>query len=246
MVLDFAENYKHQDEVQSAHWYHTNATVHPIVCFYNCPNCNKVMEESIVLISSEKLHDYHAVHAFMSTAVNHSKVKIPTISKIVRFSDGCGAQYKSKGPFLDVLLAEQEYGILVEHNFYGSRHGKVPSDGEIAVVQRQASHAVLRGSTVINNARDFFDCCNTNAAKVPNGQQCLHFERAFYYIDKINRDRGHSDLGIRTVKGTRQLHCVKGVGRGKLPQQISLVTVLLVVQVKRIVKMLSTLTNGRR
>ena len=36
MVLDFAENFacSIQDEVQSAHWYHNQVTVHPVVCYY--------------------------------------------------------------------------------------------------------------------------------------------------------------------------------------------------------------------
>lgn len=34
-----------QDEIQSAHWWHTMVTIHPIVCYYACPSCDEIMTE---------------------------------------------------------------------------------------------------------------------------------------------------------------------------------------------------------
>jgi hypothetical protein len=49
MIQDFAENYRtfYQDEIQSAHWQYEQATVHPVICYYQCQekgcrgNCNR-------------------------------------------------------------------------------------------------------------------------------------------------------------------------------------------------------------
>ena len=73
MVFDFAENFSctFQDEVQAAHWYYEQCTVHPIVCYYKCPHCRETVTESLVFISDDKLHDFNAVHAFVKEAVHH-------------------------------------------------------------------------------------------------------------------------------------------------------------------------------
>ena len=94
MVLDFVENYicKYQDEIQSAHLYHANATVHPIIACHTSPHCEKTMMTSLVMISPD--------NSFMDLAINHLKNQLDTdhITDTVRFSDGGGAQYNSKAP----------------------------------------------------------------------------------------------------------------------------------------------------
>ena len=44
MCMDFAENFTcaFQDEIESAHWNHAQVTLHPIICYYCCPKCEKV------------------------------------------------------------------------------------------------------------------------------------------------------------------------------------------------------------
>ena len=217
MVQDFAENFvcTAQDEIQSAHWNHSTATIHPNVCYYKCPKCHSIMEESLIFITPDKKHDYHAVHEFMTTSVQYLKTRLcPTeIQHIVRFSDGAACQYKSKGPFLDVAMAEKEYGVPVTYHYFGSRHGKGPSDGESAVVKRQASQAVLAGTFIINDAKDLYEFTK-QISKRPVGDECLHFQRTVFFVDEINRDRGHERVDLKTLKGTRKLHCIRGQSSG--------------------------------
>ena len=42
IVMDFAKNFKceMQREVQSAHWYAQQITLHPCIAFYPCDTCN--------------------------------------------------------------------------------------------------------------------------------------------------------------------------------------------------------------
>ena len=43
-VLDFAENYTalFQDEISGAHWNHNQVTIHPIVSYYHCSECQSL------------------------------------------------------------------------------------------------------------------------------------------------------------------------------------------------------------
>ncbi len=220
MVLDFAENFvcQYQDEIQSAHWYHSTATIHPVYCYYNCPepNCGDTVHESLVYITSDKQHDYHAVHEFMSGSISHLKGRIPNLNTVIRFSDQCAAQYKSRGPFLDISNAEEEYGLYVQHHYFGSRHGKGPSDGETAVVKRMASSAIAAGRAEINNAKDLYDFCTRDMTRDSNEGSCQHFRRKFFFIEEVNRDRGHNNVALRTIKGTRLLHSIRGHMEGRM------------------------------
>ncbi len=84
------------------------------------------MSESLIFVTSDRTHDYHAVHSFTATAAEPVQRKLGgAVTKILRFSDGASSQYKSKGPFVDVVHGKLQYGIDVEHHFFGSRHGKL-------------------------------------------------------------------------------------------------------------------------
>lgn len=129
-----------------------------------------------------KCDDYHAVHTFMFKAIERLSQKLP-VEKLVRSSDGCACQYKNKGPFVDVVQPKSLYNDLVEH--FGSRHGQGPSDGETAVVKRQAYEAILGCNVVINDAKDLYTYCKKEV------KRCLHFQRAFYFVHSVNGNRGH-------------------------------------------------------
>ncbi|XP_038055189.1 uncharacterized protein LOC119727393 [Patiria miniata] len=121
MILDFAENYTcmQQDEVQSSHWTHDQETIHPVVASYQCPKCTgesvHTILHSLIFISDDRKHDHNAVHQFYTESVKFLSKSIQ-ISKVIRFSDGCGSQYKSKGPFQDVANSGSE----LEHHFFFS------------------------------------------------------------------------------------------------------------------------------
>ena len=95
-----------------------------------CPSCDATTTELLVFISADQRHDHHAVQAFVGMAVDHLKNERGLcIDHIIQWTDGCGAQYKSKGPFVDISCALQDLHCTLERNFFGSRHGKGPSDG---------------------------------------------------------------------------------------------------------------------
>lgn len=216
MVADFAENYtcRNQQEIQSAHWSHNTVTIHPIVCTYHCPKCDELMDESLIFITADVKHDYNAVNTFMCTSVEYLQNKLTDVQQIVRFSDGAACQYKSKGPFTDVAMADTVYKVPTSFHYYGSCHGKGPSDGESAVVKRSASQAALARNVVMNTAEDLFLHCKEIAIKDDGTESCLHFQRTIFFVEKIDRDRGYESCDIRTLKGTRSLHAIRGNPQG--------------------------------
>lgn len=146
-VLDFAENYscQSQDEVQSAHWAKDQVTLHPIVATYKCPDHgDHTVQEAVVIISNDLVHDGHAVQHFTELAIAHlqqnQKVQL---QRLIEFTDGCSCQYKSKLPFADISFCQDDLGVRLERHYYGSRHGKGPSDGVSGVVKSAVRRAVV-------------------------------------------------------------------------------------------------------
>ena len=109
------------------------------------------------------------------TTINHLEKKTD-FNRTVRFSDGCGSQYKSRGPFMDVSYGKQDYGVQFQHEFFGSRHGKGPSDGENGVIKHQATDALMAGNAIIANAHDLYlyvrEHCTRPAPTEANEDKC--------------------------------------------------------------------------
>ena len=217
MVMDFAENYacQYQDEVQSAHWNHNQVTIHPISSYYACSSCDGVVNESLVFISNDLTHDYHAVQNFVSTTMQHLRCQRHLdVEHVVQWTDGCSSQYKSKGPFAGLAFNSDDFAAQVGRHFFGSRHGKGPSDGESAVVKSHASTAVKAGTAMISDGHEFFVYCTNSRLNKQAGVGCQHFVRTFFWVPAgtINRDR--PERVVKTVPGTRDFHEVKSGGRG--------------------------------
>lgn len=224
MVLDFAENFtcNYQQEVQAAHWHHEQVTVHPIVAYYRCPVCPKTVTESLIFVSSDRRHDYHAVHHFTKQALVHLReTRGLVITHVNQWTDGCSAQYKSKGPFADIACALTDYDATLERNFFGSRHGKGPSDGESAVVKRHAAAAVAAGRAIIATAEDLHEYYITSALnKQPSESHKEadkdHFFRTFFWVGDADIQRDRADRMVLTVPGTRTFHSVKCIEQNKI------------------------------
>ena len=158
-VMDFQQNFacEAQDEIQSAHWPQVQITIHPTVCFYRCKEHNTLVKESIIHISSDLVHDHNAVHHFVQETVEHIKeTKQINIISQVQFTDGCSCQYKSRGPFSDISMSQSELGHNVVRNYFGSRHGKGPSDGEGGVIKSKVESLVKSRQAKVRTAEEFY------------------------------------------------------------------------------------------
>ena len=125
---------------------------------------------------------------------------------MIEFSDGCGVQYKSKVPFCDISFSEEDFGLRRERNFFGSGHGKGPSDGVSGVVKTAVRRAVNSREATVATAENMYDFCFKNLTKT----DCRKQRRVFLYVgdDEVNRERPQRDVKT-ALKGTRLLHAVR-------------------------------------
>ncbi|XP_071835504.1 uncharacterized protein [Apostichopus japonicus] len=213
--LDFAENYNchYQDEAQSAHWSYNQATIHPVVAYFNCPeeSCDEVVHESLMFVSDDRTHDQHAVHHFVEIATEYLRRQGISFTKQVHFSDGAGSQYKNKTSFNEASYGMEDLGCKVEKHFFGSRHGKGPCDGEIGVLKRLAASAVKGRQVIISNAHDLYKYGRDYLQSVP--EKHVHSRRTFFFVrdGEIQRERQERNEGLKPVPQTRSLHCFVGV-----------------------------------
>lgn len=160
------------------------------------------MSNSLVFLSDDNNHDYHAVDYFFKKSVEYLEGEGIAFSKLVVFSDGCASQYKRKGSFADLSLKT----IAIERNFFGSDHGKSECDGEVGCVNRALDMAVLGRKVVVSDADDIFTWCSTNLCL---DEVCS--KRRFFLVkpDDINRDIDVTN--VKTLQGCRKLHQVVNV-----------------------------------
>ena len=205
-VYDFAENYRtsYQDEVQSAHWNYNQVTVHPVVNYYSCHGCTELVTHSVVVISDDLKHDAFAVDSFIRKVHSFFYEKNLKFKRSIEWSDGCAAQYKSKLPFY-LLQRRGSNGLPVSRHYFGSRHGKNPSDGESAVVKSAVCRAVQCRRAVVRGAEDFFKFVSANLKK--GGEMCSHFKRDFIYVRASDIPRPR--MNVKPLPGTRSIQSLE-------------------------------------
>ena len=157
MFLDIAENYNcsHLDEAQSAHWNYEQVVSHSVVTHYHCPSegCAKIIYESVVCISEDLRHDYHAVHHY-TTLVRQDIMHMIDMEKEIQFLEGAPNQHK--GSQLRRLVHVRT-GLWVPNR---EAFWEVPWRQKDHVTTRQvwsrAVHlAVGSHRTIIKNAKQF-------------------------------------------------------------------------------------------
>ncbi|CAG2188300.1 unnamed protein product [Mytilus edulis] len=100
-----------------------------------------------------------------------------------------------------------DFGFPIERHFYGSCHGKGPSEGAGAVVKSVVRRAVLVEQVVINNARDLYDF--SKKLEIDSDDH-IHYKRSLFLVENVQRDRPNRIIA-KTLVGTRKLQCVRTV-----------------------------------
>lgn len=119
---------------------------------------------------------------------------------------------------MDASNSIEDFGVVIERAYYGSRHGKNWCDGEGGILKSKMTRAIKNGEAVINDAKKFADYCKETLSKDNNiNRKCNHKRRIIIYIRKedINHRQPVEHVeGIETLKGTRKLHLVRTVRNG--------------------------------
>ena len=212
-VMDFAQNLTHrsQNEAQSAHWKREATTLHPIVCYYRCPQsggCNEIVTHDMAFVTPDLSHDPWAIYTFETTAISVLKERGIRVKRIFEFTDNCAGQYKSRRVFL--MLSKWQ--IPIHRNYFGSMHGKGPSDGVSGRLAKLMEKAVNTGTDIRNTAEFAFYFKKHWATEVPREATvtCMHNHRSIQYIRDIDRETCTDDGS--TIPATRIIHSVRNVG----------------------------------
>ena len=92
--------------------------MHPTVCFYKVGEVqmrHSMVFLSMVFLSDDICHDYHAMHHFTLASIEALAKAVPLVQRVYIFSDGCAGQYKGKA-FIQVICCVQQ--MLGLHYFY--------------------------------------------------------------------------------------------------------------------------------
>ena len=136
---------------------------------------------------------------------------------LFQYSDGCSsAQYKSKGPFLDVSKSLVSNDYTFERSFFGSRHGKRPCDALGGFVIKCADTYVKSRSRTVRDAKELYEFCEKELSISPKKieEGCQHKMRTFFYESNIKRH--NLPKKRKTLTGTRKLHNVRTVEPGEV------------------------------
>ena len=144
---------KYQDEPKECHWDHSQTVLHPIINHRCCPADGKLIVEEHVIISNDLNHDKHAVKAFEQASMKELQRSGFKPSHIMQFCDNCSSQYKSKGPFQYIANAV----IPTIRNYFGSNHGKGPSDSATGRVKSAIVRARNARVSELKNAHEVFE-----------------------------------------------------------------------------------------
>ena len=97
----------------------------------------------------------------------------------------------------------RNYGIrytVFYINLFETSHAKGPQDAAAGFIKRQADIAVVRGNTIIQNAKDLFSFCN-NDLKEP--RSALFKRRIFRYVESVDRDNIRN---FNLISNNRKIH----------------------------------------
>ena len=147
-------------------------------------------------------HDSSAVSQFVKVLDAHLSVMYPHSQRIVFRSDGCAAQYKSAPPFYRIANRFDRRRSL-EWNYFGSNHGKVPSDGETGVVKTFASGAIASDGVCLDNALELLNFLSQSVLQKVDGESRWRF----YYVDEdeVEAD-GEKLIKVKTIPDTHKIH----------------------------------------
>ena len=144
ILLDFAENYHYvvQDEIQGYHWNKDQCTLHPVVIYYK--ENGELKHFSLCILSDDLEHDTSFVHELQRRVMHFIKEKLPQVTSVLYFSDGCSGQYKSFKASLNLCHHKIDFQLDAEWGFFATSHGKSPCDGIGGTVKRKVLRASLQ------------------------------------------------------------------------------------------------------
>ena len=230
-VHDYSEGYscRQQDELQSEYFDVNKVSLHITILYRHAVESidgktsteddPHIVKEHLFVISDDDVQDYHSVHKAQELIVGYLENQLQMkINKLYEFTDGCAAQYKSRHCIGDLSCCLADYGFLVQRNFFETSHAKGEQDAAGANVKQKVSHAVLRKTAVIRNAKEMKEYLEENFATpaattfASRSKAVGLARRVFFYVPTEGEEavvRRRPGRTFKELKGIRKLHCVK-------------------------------------
>lgn len=202
VILDFAENYAFviQDAAPRFHWNNSQATVYPVVIYFNGGH------QSLVIISDNTTHDSIAVYLYTQIVVNYIKSTHTTVKKVYYFSDGAPQQFKNFKNIVNLCKHKEDFGVDAEWHYFATAHGKGPCDGVGGTLKREAARTSLQrpSDRQITTARELFEWASQSSV-LPHID--VHFSPREDYDKEKNRieDRFQN---TKRLPNLQKIHCV--------------------------------------
>lgn len=209
VVCDFAENYPFvaQNAVPGYHFNNNQATLFPIVFYYN--DDGTIKHKTIITISNCRKHDAIAVYLFIKGFNEYLDSFFPQITKCIYFSDGAPQQFKNLHHFSTIYYHEQDFGRSAKWHFQATAHGKGPSDGAGGALKRKARRASLQGVSIMSSL-ELYEW----AKKSESSMSVLYKDTEDY--EKIKQFLESRFETCQTIKGTQQIHYIQPKDNGML------------------------------
>lgn len=155
-LMDFSENYNCTtlDEIQSAYYGQTQATLHPIVLYWRDRRTGEIVNHSVVIVSDHIKHNAQTVLTFIKSVLPEIKRITGKCDKIYYWTDGPSSQYKNRTIFSIIEGHQELFGIECEWHYCETAHGKGPHDGIGGTLKRLADDSVKHGKSVLQSAED--------------------------------------------------------------------------------------------
>jgi len=206
--MDFAENFicMSADEVQSAYWNSAAVTLHPVVVYFKEEGSLK--HKNYVIVSDDHGHNIGLVYAFLKDLVSQIKEVVGDLEKIHYWTDSPSSQYRNKTAFYIISDHINLFCMPAEWNYFECGHGKGPCDGIGGTAKRTADMTVKQGKCIIQDASDFYK----NVSK-------FHHSALYMFVSTDKAESAREEIlninkTIIPLKGTMQMHYVKGIERG--------------------------------
>jgi len=152
--------FEQQQEIQSAHWSTSQATV--FTAYVWLPDKHGM---SVAIVSDYLEHDKYAVHTFLSCLLNTVKSKHPLLKEIQFFSYGAGSHFKQKFLFVNLTFLQEEFSVKPSWHFFATSHGKGVVDGIGGTVNCLVWKESMAGK-VIQSAEEMARVADEKSSKI--------------------------------------------------------------------------------
>ena len=189
--MDFSENYdnKQQHATQSAYFGYQQFSIYTVAIYH------KEGIEKMAIITPDK--DSHVATYYLNNfIINKLKEKIPSLRKVIFWSDGCASQFKSRYVFLDLTKLHRD--IDIEWNYFESNHGKGPVESIGGGVKQKVFKHVKAFKVVLSTAEEFSKYANEVVAGI----------EVLYHDTSEIEYSSNEELAV-AVNGTRKVQMIQ-------------------------------------